>query len=57
MVAIPFIIFGSPLLAALNGALMGFIGYPIYRWYSNRVGIVHEGSVVLVKYDENDTSA
>lgn len=54
LVSAPFIIFSSLLLATVNGALIEFLGYPIYRWCSNRVGIVHEGSVVLVRYNEND---
>lgn len=35
-VSIVFVILVAPLIGALNGALSGIVGYPLYRWLSTR---------------------
>jgi hypothetical protein len=48
---IPFLLFIAPLAGALNGALTGFLGYPLYQWLSTRMkGQTYTGIFVgLVK--------
>lgn len=33
---LPFLLVASPIGGTLGGALMGVIGYPLYRWFSAR---------------------
>jgi len=34
--SIVFVILVAPLIGALNGALTGIVGYPLYKWLSTR---------------------
>lgn len=34
--SIVFVILIAPLIGALNGAVSGLIGYPLYKWWSQR---------------------
>jgi uncharacterized membrane protein len=46
---IPIAFIATPLVSLLNGALFGFLGYPLYSWIHNKVGINYKGSVEIVE--------
>lgn len=37
----------SPAVGTFNGALMGLLGFPLYRWLSNKVGIKYTGNIYM----------
>lgn len=46
-VTLPLLIVATPIVAALNGALFGFLGYPIYKWLTNRVALTYIGRLYI----------
>lgn len=48
-----FIILGSPVVAALNGALMGVLSFPIYWWLTKRIGFSYSGNLGLQENTNN----
>jgi hypothetical protein len=45
LVRVPFILIGTPIAGAINGALAGIVGYPVYRWLAGRVGLRCTGTL------------
>lgn len=45
---IPLAFIGTPLVSLLNGALFGFLGYPLYSWLHNKIGINYKGFFTIV---------
>ena len=43
-----FAVIAGPIAGALNGALYGVLGYPLYRWITKRIDIhTYDGEFVL----------
>ena len=39
LVPLAVIVVATPIVAALNGALYGVLGYPLYRWITKRIDL------------------
>ena len=51
-VVVPFVVIGTPLLGALNGALHGVLGYILYQWLAKRTkGQTYTGIFVGLRKD------
>ncbi|MBB3167088.1 hypothetical protein [Simiduia aestuariiviva] len=37
------LIFMGPVVGMINGALLGFLAYPFYWWFSKKVGVKYSG--------------
>lgn len=55
-ITVAFFVVAPPIAGAVNGALYGALGYPLYRWITKRINVhTYDGEFVLKSSPSSNT--